>query len=176
MDPRTRDAFALWTAAQPAVSAFVHALVGDPAMRDEVLQDTVARVIESFARYDRSRPFLPWALTLARRAASDARTRRARFPSALTEAAEEGLAAALVEVEQGERAMLDHLSECLGRLDHRQRRMCDLRYRGGLKPARIAHAMGLQPNTVSKSLQRIRESLRECIESRVRAATAGGPR
>lgn len=174
MDPRMREAFALWTAAQPAVSAFVHALAGSPALRDEVLQDTVTRVLESYDRYDRSRPFLPWVLTLARRAASDARRRHRRFPAALTEAAEDSLAAAVVEVEPQERALLDRLSECIGRLDARQRQMCDLRYRGGMKPADIAGAMGLHANTVSKSLQRIRESLRECIEERARADAAPG--
>ncbi len=174
MDPRMREAFALWTAAQPAVSAFVHALVGSPVLRDEVLQDTVTRVLESFGSYDSSRPFLPWAMTLARRAAYDARRRHRRFPAALTEAAQDSLAAAVVEVEPEERALLDHLSECIGRLDARQRQMCDLRYRGGMKPADIAGAMGLHANTVSKSLQRIRETLRACIEGRARAAGAQG--
>jgi RNA polymerase sigma-70 factor (ECF subfamily) len=175
VDPRAADAVALWTAAQPAVSAFVHALVGDRDLRDEVLQDTVARILESYGSYDPSRPFLPWALTLARRAAYDARRRRMRFPAPLTEAAQDSLAAAIADVEPAERAAADHLDACLKRLDGRQRQMCELRYRTGLKPARIAELMGLSSNTVSKSLQRIREALRECIERQIRAAATGGP-
>ncbi len=97
-----------------------------------------------------------------------------RFPAPLTEAAQESLAAAIVEVEPAERVAADHLDACLKGLDGRQRRMCELRYRAGLKPARIAELMGLNSNTVSKSLQRIREALRECIERRIRAAAAGG--
>ena len=53
-DPRTRHAFTLWTQAQPAVSAFVHVLTGDRALRDEVLQeasfDTKSRYFEVHGR------------------------------------------------------------------------------------------------------------------------------
>lgn len=170
MDPRTRQAFALWTAAQPAVSAFVHALAGDRALRDEVLQDTATRVLESFDRYDASRPFLPWALTIARRALSDARRRARRFPAALSPAAESALAAAMQPAAERMRAHVDHLNHCLDQLEGQQRELCDLRYRAELAPARIAEVMGLAPNTVSKSLQRIREQLRACIEARALAA------
>jgi RNA polymerase sigma-70 factor (ECF subfamily) len=97
-----------------------------------------------------------------------------RFPAPLTEAAQDSLAAAIADVEPAERAAADHLDACLKRLDGRQRQMCELRYRTGLKPARIAELMGLSSNTVSKSLQRIREALRECIERQIRAAATGG--
>lgn len=182
VDPRTRQAFALWTAAQPAVSAFVHALAGDRALRDEVLQDTATRVLESFGTYDPARPFLPWALTIARRALIDARRRQRRFPAALSPAAEEALAAAMPPAADVAQAQVDHLNRCLELLQGQQRELCDLRYRSDLSPARIAELTGLAPNTVSKSLQRIREQLRACIESRAReagdgplsAATGGG--
>ena len=45
MDPSTRQAFALWTQAQPAVSAFVYTLVGDRAMRDEILQEVAEEAL-----------------------------------------------------------------------------------------------------------------------------------
>jgi len=166
MDPRMRQAFALWTTAQPAVSAFLHALVGDRVRRDELLQDVATRVLESFHLYDPSRPFLPWTLTIARRAASDARRKDRRFPIALPEAAEQAFARAIDAVAERDRDSLDHLAGCLQELRDQQREICDLRYRAEMTPARIASMLGLAPNTVSKSLQRIREQLRACIESR----------
>ena len=54
-----------------------------------------------------------------------------------------------------------------------QRELCDLRYRAELPNGRIAELTGLNPTTVAKSLQRIREQLRECIESRAREAGDG---
>ena len=52
MDDRTRQAFALWTQAQPAVSAFVHAMLADRSERDDVLQEVAIAVLESFDDYD----------------------------------------------------------------------------------------------------------------------------
>ncbi len=176
MDNRTQQVFSLWTAAQPAVSAFVHALVGSAALRDEVLQDTAVSVLESFGSYDPARPFLPWALTIARRAAADARRRGARLPTPLSDAAQASLVAAFEDSRSSDRARLDHLTDCIQALPAQQREVCELRYRSDLQPARIAELMGLKPNTVAKSLQRMRELLRDCIESRVRAAEAGGAR
>ncbi len=184
MDPRTRQAFALWTQAQPAVSAFVFAMVGDRAVRDEVLQDVALAVLEGFddsrgsggskgsGGYDASRPFLPWALGIARNEVANARRRRGRFPAQLSDAAERALVAAVAEVSEDERARLSHLAECLRRLDGRPREICDLRYRADLSPARIASALGMQPNTVSKALQRVRDELRACIEERLAAEGA----
>ena len=172
MDPRTRQAFALWTQAQPAVSAFVFALVGDRAVRDEVLQDVALAILEGFDGYDASRPFLPWALGIARNEVANARRRRERFPTQLSDAAEDALVAAVAEVSDDDRARLSHLAECLRRLDGRPREICDLRYRSDLSPARIAAALGMQPNTVSKALQRVRDGLRACIEERLAAEGA----
>ena len=174
-DPRTRQAFTLWTQAQPAVSAFVYALVGDRRLRDEILQDVAVAVLESIASYDASRPFLPWALGIARNEVANARRRRGRFPAPLSEAAEASLAAAMAEVEEGELDRLAFLDECLQRVGGRPREICDLRYRGGLALDRIAQVLGMQPNTVSKTLQRVREQLRACIEERM-AAQAGRSR
>ncbi|MEY3143429.1 MAG: hypothetical protein RLY21_1922 [Planctomycetota bacterium] len=172
MDPRTRQAFTLWTQAQPAVSAFVHALVGDRTARDEILQEVALAILESFDRYDASRPFLPWALGIARNEVAKARHRGRRFPALLSEAAESALADAVASVSDDERVRLAHLSDCLARLEGRPREICDLRYRTGLTPARIAGALGMQPNTVSKALERVRLELRECIERRIAAEGA----
>lgn len=169
MDPVARQAFAQWTLAQPAVSAFVTALVRDRADRDDVLQDVAVAVLESYPRYDPAKPFLPWALGIARIAVSDAMRRRGRRVSILAPDAVEAVAGAIAEVSDDERARLAHLAECIARLDARAREACELRYRAGLPPARVAAALGIQANTASKLLQRVRGQLRACIESRARA-------
>lgn len=173
-DPRTRQAFTLWTQAQPAVSAFVYALVGDARTRDEVLQDVAVAILESFERYDSARPFLPWALAIARNEVANMRRARARTPAPLSEAAENSLAAAMAEVGEGERDRLAFLDDCLARVTGRPREVCDMRYRGGASVDAIAAALGMQSNTVAKTLQRVREQLRECIEARMRDGGKAG--
>jgi RNA polymerase sigma-70 factor (ECF subfamily) len=59
---------------------------------------------------------------------------------------------------------MDFLHECLKSLEGRARTMCELRYQQDLKPAAIAEMIGMTANSVAKSLQRIREQLRECID------------
>ena len=168
MDPATRRALADWTLAQPAVSAFVHALVHDRADRDDVLQDVAVAVLESYHRYDPARPFLAWALTIARNEAIDSLRRRRRRPAAIPPEAADALAVALAEVADEERARLVHLAACMAELDARAREACELRYRAGLSPSQIGAALGMQANTASKLLHRLRERLRECIDRKFR--------
>lgn len=66
MDESTRQATRLWTLAQPAVSSFVSSVVRDFRDRDGVLQEVAVAVIESFESYDSKRPFLAWAIGVAR--------------------------------------------------------------------------------------------------------------
>ncbi len=61
---------------------------------------------------------------------------------------------------------LDFLQDCLQKLEGRARQVCQLRYENDLKPAAIAALIGMTPNNVAKSLQRVREQLRQCIERR----------
>jgi RNA polymerase sigma-70 factor (ECF subfamily) len=168
MDPSTRRALADWTRAQPAVSAFVHALVHDRSERDDVLQDVAVAVLESHHRYDPARPFLAWALTIARNEVVDSLRRRRRRPALLGPEAADALAGAIADLAEGEQARLARLADCMSELDRRAREACELRYRAGLSNAQVAEALGMQANTASKLLQRVRERLRECIESRHR--------
>ena len=67
---------------------------------------------------------------------------------------------------------LGFLKECLGQLEGRARQLCDLRYAADLKPGVIAERLQMSANAVAKSLQRIREQLRECVDRK--AAVEGG--
>ena len=56
----------LWTNAHIVVSGYVRSMVIDFHLAEDVLQETAATVAEKFADYDQSRPFLPWALGIAK--------------------------------------------------------------------------------------------------------------
>ncbi len=163
MDDRTRRAIAQWTLAQPAVAALVRVSVADPREREDLLQSIAVEVIGSFEGYDPGRPFLPWALGVARHQIAATHRRRQRRPTLVDHEALDALTAAIGRVAEPERRRLDRLAECLERLDPRGREICDLRYGRDLAPQRIAEALAMQPNTVAKVLQRAREALRRCI-------------
>ena len=171
MDDQTRQAARLWTLAQPAVSAFVTAVVRDFKDRDDVLQDIAVAAIESFEAYDPQRPFVPWAMGVARNQVGLYLRRRQRDRVVLDPEAVECLAVAFAEVAEPEWRRLDALATCLQRLDAKSRELCRLRYDADLKPAAIADQIGMSPNAVAKALQRIRDQLRACIH---RTVASGG--
>ncbi len=74
------------------------------------------------------------------------------------------LAVAFEQIDTAQTRKLDFLQDCLAKLERRARQLCELRYHNDLKPAAIGSLLGVAPNTVAKSLQRIRDQLRQCIE------------
>ena len=166
MDEITRQAARQWTVAQPVVSAFVTSVVRDFSARDDVLQEVAVAVIESFGRYDHSRPFVAWALGIAHNHVGLYLRRLKRDRHIFDEETIGQLAAAFSEVSTEESMKLDRLSDCMKGLDGRARQLCELRYQQDLKPAAIAGLVGMTANTVAKALQRIRDQLRLCIEQR----------
>lgn len=172
MDENLRQAMRLWAVAQPVVSAFVTSVVRDFSARDDVLQEVAVAVIESFDRYDASRSFVGWALGVAQNQVRQYLRRKKRDRLVFDEALVTDLATAFESASAEKPRTLDHLRECLGRLDGRARAWCDLRYVHDQKPAAIAQAAGATPNVVAKALQRIRDQLRACIERK--AVLEGG--
>jgi RNA polymerase sigma-70 factor (ECF subfamily) len=156
----------MWTLAQPAVSAFITSVVRDFRDRDDVLQDVAVAVIESFGRWDPERPFVAWAIGVARNQVGLYLRRRRREHQVLEFDPEtiDALQVTFSSIAAVGEPRLDFLHECLKSLDGRARKMCELRYQQDLKPAAIAEVVGMTANAVAKSLQRIREQLRECID------------
>ncbi|MFO0910942.1 MAG: sigma-70 family RNA polymerase sigma factor [Isosphaeraceae bacterium] len=162
MDEHTRQAARLWTTATPAVSAFIAALVRDFQDRDDVLQNVAVAVLESFPKYDTERPFLSWALGIARNQVHQYYRRMGRDRLTFDNEAIGAIAEAF-EDEDPHALELHHLRECFQALDARSREYCRLRYELDLKPAAIGSQLGVEANTVAKTLQRVRDRLRECL-------------
>ena len=174
MDDQTRQATRLWTLAQPAVSAFLTSVVRDFRDRDDVLQDVAVAVVESFDRWDSGRPFVAWAMGIARNQVGLYLRRRRRDRRVLEFDPEtmDSLAVVFSAVPEVGEPRLDFLQECLKSLEGRARTICELRYEQDLKPAAISEAIGMTANAVAKSLQRIREQLRICIDHKAAAQGA----
>ncbi|MFO1021776.1 MAG: sigma-70 family RNA polymerase sigma factor [Planctomycetales bacterium] len=172
LEPKVLQATRLWTLAQPVVSAFLGASVRDFAARDDLLQDVAVAVIESFERYDPERPFVSWALGIAQNQLRLHWRRMERKRIVLDDELVEKLAVTFESISVEQERQFDFLQECLGKLEGRARRLCDLRYVEDLKPAAIAEVVGMSANGVAKSLQRIRERLRDCM--RLSGALPGG--
>lgn len=173
MDELTRKATLHWTSAQPIVAAFVASVVRDYRDRDDVLQETALAVFKSIGSYDEKLPFNGWAIGIARNQVGLYLRRRKRDRHVFDESTIACLESAFSRKLRSPK--LDYLPECMQQLDRRAQEMCELRYQEDLKPAAIAGKMQMTANTVSKTLQRIRDQLRLCIDSKaVAEVTAKG--
>ncbi|HEY2158951.1 MAG TPA: sigma-70 family RNA polymerase sigma factor [Isosphaeraceae bacterium] len=166
MDNQTAEATRLWTLAQPTVSAFVTSLVRAIHDRDDILQEVAVAVMESFATYDHSRPFVAWTIGITRNQVGLYYRRRGRERLVFDPQAMEQLERAFAEVRPRDVRILDYLEECIQTLQGRARDLCALRYEHDLKPLAIASRVGMSANGVAKALQRTRELLRACVEKK----------
>lgn len=172
MDEQHQQAIRYWTLAQPVVSAYVASVVRDFRDRDDLLQAIAVAVLESFSSYDSNRPFTAWAIGIARNQIGTYLRDRKRNRLVFDAETVDLLAVAFEQVDTEQTRKLDFLQHCLAKLEGRARQLCELRYQNDLKPAAIASLLSMTPNTVAKSLQRIRDQLRQCIERH--AALEGG--
>jgi RNA polymerase sigma-70 factor (ECF subfamily) len=141
---------------------------------DDVVQDSYVKAYRALARFDRSRAFGPWFLTIvARSALSRIRERSRHSTVPLDEPGPEGttlaerLPDAAMDVE-GMRHLLD-VEDALAELSEEHRAILALRVDGDLPYAEIASALDIPVGTVMSRLARAREALLEEVE-KVRAA------
>src|SRR4051812_47493908 len=103
-----------WQGAQAAVSGFVRALVGERDAADDVMQEIAVDLWRSYARYDPARPFIAWALTIAKHKIQDHRRRRARSRAAIVDPELiEAMAAVAAEMEDDLADQRHALQGCL---------------------------------------------------------------
>lgn len=171
VDDRVLLATKQWTLVQPVISAFIAAVVRDFSARDDILQDVAVAVLESYDRYDPARPFQAWALGIARNQIRNYLRRQGREKLMLNEEVIKGLADGFDEF-SGQQRSLEHLQHCLTKLDSKAIELLRLRYVVELKPAAIAERMETRANSIAKTLQRIRDVLRECIRRQMAAEGA----
>lgn len=153
-----------WVKVQPSVTAFIHAAVSQYHDAEDILQDVAAEVAVHFHEYDPERPFLPWALWIAKLKIADFYRSRKRQQNVLTTQTIDALAVACAHAHVSLREETEALERCLSKLTVRSRYLLSLRYEEGLKPAAIAERLNTSPGAVRVTLTRIRDAVAECMK------------
>jgi RNA polymerase sigma-70 factor (ECF subfamily) len=154
----------LWTGAQPAVVNYLHAAVRDPTMAKDLVQETALVLFRRFGEYDGQRPFLGWALGVAKYQVLGLHRDGARsFVTFDTELFDQ-FTEVWAETAPAASEQATALEVCLERLQARPRQMVRWRYFEELSSEEIARLLGTKSAAVRVALQRIREQLRDCIE------------
>jgi RNA polymerase sigma-70 factor (ECF subfamily) len=142
---------ALYRRHHPRLVRLLKRRVGDPALAEDLAQDTLIRAMTNIDSFDRSRPMWPWLKTIATRLAID--DARSRGREVLCNTAEEGT----VDLDWSEDGPL---VEALDRLTANQRAAVSLRYLEGWKIADAASFLGITRDAFEQLLARARRRLR----------------
>ena len=156
----------LWTSAQPAVGNYIHALVRDHAVAKDVMQETALVIFRRFADYDGDRPFVAWALGIARFQVMGMQRDASRSLVIFDDDALAKFTDSWAELAPKVADRSVALQSCIGKLAAHARRLVQLRYFEDLNAEQIAQRLGGNGPAVRVALQRIREQLRSCIERR----------
>lgn len=171
MDATQQEQFTrLWTQAQPSIAGYLAAVVPDRTEADDLCQEVAVVLLRKFADYDPDRPFIAWAMGIAKMAVLGRRRDQARAAARLEPGAVEAVAQAWLEMAPEEEERLRALRACVERTDGRARQLLELRYQRELPIEEIAAALGLAAGTARVALHRLRSALQQCIERRLGAA------
>lgn len=165
------DLARLWTEAQPVVAAYIASIIPNFHQSEDVLQQVAVVLVRQFEDFDRSKPFLPWALGIARITALKSRREVARRDKyLLSEPVLDMIEAAFCEQEESLVAIRRWLRSCLEKQPEKVVELLRWRYGHDLKPTEVAPRMGITAGAVRAMLHRARDVLRKCLrrESRGR--------
>jgi RNA polymerase sigma-70 factor, ECF subfamily len=175
-DPKRYDEFAgLVRLHTSQVLAYINALVLNWNDADDLFQETCLVLWEKFDEFRPGTNFLAWALRIANYKVMKFRTqqsRRVAFIARLRNALEAEFAG---RSSDDAAAGFAALSGCMDRLTAGDRRMVTQCYGESTPVRQVAGTMGRSPESVHRSLRRIRKSLLDCIHRELRRADAPAP-
>ncbi len=147
------------------MEAFILSLLPDFHLAADILQNVAVVVVRKREEFDAQRPFLPWALQIAKLEVLKHRRTLARDRHLFSDELVEQVAQAAVEVGGDLIARRRALADCIQRVNGRSRRALLLRYVEGLKSSEVARRMSLAGGATRTLLMRVRQTLRKCIEN-----------
>ena len=163
MPQMTPDYAQRLAAAQSSLYAFILSLMGGRQEAADVLQETNLKLCLEFHRYDAAKPFVNWALTLARYEVMAWRTRQSRSRLVLDDDLVVVVAAHFEAEPLRPERELTALEKCLAHLPPKQREIMEARYQKGETVRAMAGRMGQAENALAALLYRIRRALHDCI-------------
>jgi RNA polymerase sigma-70 factor, ECF subfamily len=168
-DLRQREFVRLLGSHERQLAEYVHALVPSWQDAEDVLQNTKLRLWEQFDSFQPGTNFAAWAFTIARYGVQshrrDSQRQRLCFSDDLVEKISRHLPTIPVT---GTNDRLLGLIECVRALSKANRKLLSLVYAGQRKIRDIARDLGQTSSATYVALFRVRRSLYDCMEKRLR--------
>jgi RNA polymerase sigma-70 factor (ECF subfamily) len=146
---------------QGPVVNLIARIVRDPALAEDLAQETFLKAFRSLPTFDPARKFSSWLFRIAHNASLDALRRRRARASRATEVGDPAIPPPPDPVETA--ALGRALDAALARLRPEQRTAVVLRYEEGCSYDEIAQAMGIPEGTAKTHVHRARKQLAEAL-------------
>lgn len=157
----------LWSKTEPSVRAFIYSAIPNFADAADVVQQVALTVTRRFEEYDGRRPFVAWALWLAKSRIADHWRKAGRQRIVFSEDIMDRMAEALIEQQPERSARQVALEHCIEKLPPKSQQLLELRYAEELPVEEVARAVKSTPGSVRVLLHRVRALLADCILTRL---------
>lgn len=159
----------LWMQAQPVIASYIRVGVRDQQYAEDLLQETALAVARSFDQFDIDRPFLPWAMAIARNKIIDYHKGKGKSHLCFSSDLMSQLSAEFEDNGGVVNDYIESLHHCMDRLAKTAQVAIELRYVRSLSYAQIGERIGRSTAGVANLLLRTRATLMKCIETRIEA-------
>lgn len=167
-EKQSREEFAkTWLRAEPSISAYIFASISAFHDAEDVLQQVAQTLARRFEEYDSDRPFVGWALWIAKSKVIDFYRKQSRSRIVFSDSMLDQLANTIAEHSEDHSRRREALEACLDDLPSNSRKLLDLRYVDELSAGEVANAVGSTDGSVRVLLSRVRSALAACIERRI---------
>ncbi|MBI1368522.1 MAG: sigma-70 family RNA polymerase sigma factor [Planctomycetes bacterium] len=154
-----------------AIRGFVLCLAPGPGDADDIMQEVFLVLTRKADQFQAGTDFVAWVCSIARFEALNHLRRVRRNPVTFSPQTAALLADAYTAPAELD-DWVEAIRRCMERLSPSARQAIHSRYGDGRKPADIASAMGIKPETVYVTLSKARAALRSCMEGRLAAEGA----
>lgn len=158
----------LFVAHEGRLRGFLRGMLSDWNDIDEVMQETSLVAWRKFEQFEEGSNFMAWTAAIARFEALKHMRKMARDRLVFTD----DLLDLLAEENHEESDSLSRhraaLACCIDKLDQRQRQLLQLAYQPGMKFHQVAEQAGKSTQAFYKAIQRLRATLLECAEKRMK--------
>ncbi|MBU6300530.1 MAG: sigma-70 family RNA polymerase sigma factor [Verrucomicrobia bacterium] len=158
---------------QSGLRSFIRSLGVDPMWVDDLAQEALVIAYERRGDYETGLSFRNWVWGIARHCVLNERRKFARRSRILNENVTDILLATSGDSPEAEGSSDEDklraaaLKACLEAIPQRSRDLLRLRYEEEMKSTELAEEFNMNPPALRKALERIRHSIRDCMEARL---------
>ncbi len=165
MNKRKDNFINYWLNVQTDVKGYIRLFINNEADADDILQDVAIIAYKKFEEYNKTTPFRSWVIGIARYEVLAKRKKYAKNKILYYPELFESISDAYEEIRDESNDKVSFLKKCIQKLDDKNYKLLKLRYGDLLRIKKISVLLGLKPVTIRVRLNRVRNTLKNCINS-----------